>query len=69
MTEKFTLRGDYIELCKLLKLLGWCESGGAAKHAVGEGLVTVNAAVETRKACKIRKGQSVEYAGKIVIVE
>jgi ribosome-associated protein len=69
MTEKFELKGDFIELFKLLKLLGWCESGGMAKQAVAEGLVKVNGQVETRKACKIRLGQKVEFEGKTLVVE
>lgn len=67
--EKFQLRGDFIELFKLLKITGLCESGGAAKAAVSEGLVQVNGVVETRKACKIRTGQKVEFDGKTIEVE
>lgn len=69
MSEKFQLKGDYIELFKLMKLLGWCDSGGLAKQAVAHGLVRVDGKEETRKACKIRKGQTVEFEHKSVTVE
>lgn len=63
MGEKFVLEDDYIELIKLLKVMGCCESGGMAKAVVGEGLVKVDGAVEYRKRCKIRRGQRVAFEG------
>ena len=51
---------DFIELHKLLKFLGIAESGAEAKMLVAEGLVTVDGALELRKACKIRAGQVVQ---------
>jgi ribosome-associated protein len=62
-TLQFQLRGDYIELDKLLKTEGVCGSGGEAKLLVASGAVRVNGAVELRKSCKIRAGQFVETAG------
>jgi ribosome-associated protein len=67
--EKFPLRGDFIELFKLLKLTGLCDSGGAAKAAVSEGLVQVDGVTETRKACKIRVGQKVRFGESVIEVE
>ncbi len=43
----------HVELCDLLKLEGWSESGAQAKIAIAEGQVKVDGAVETRKRCKI----------------
>lgn len=61
---EFELAGhDYIELCNLLKVTGLCSSGGEAKTLIAEGEVRVDKAVETRKRCKIRSGQTVEFAG------
>ncbi len=57
----FPLTGEFIELYKLLKVTGLCESGGTAKHAIAEGLVKVDGAVELRKAFKVRSGHSVEF--------
>ncbi|MGL6146998.1 MAG: ribosome-associated protein YbcJ, partial [Plesiomonas sp.] len=42
----------YVELCDLLKIQGWSESGAAAKAVIAEGLVKVDGQVETRKRCK-----------------
>ena len=64
----FALQGEFIELYKLLKVTGLCESGGMAKCAVSQSAVKVDGQIELRKACKIRKGQSVEYAGEVVRV-
>lgn len=66
---KMSIDGDYIELIKLLKAAGICDTGGAAKIAVDEGYVKVDGSVESRKRCKIRKGQVVEIDGNIIEVE
>ncbi|MFC3396297.1 ribosome-associated protein YbcJ [Brenneria rubrifaciens] len=58
----------YVELCDLLKLLGWSESGAAAKLSIAAGDVTVDGQTETRKRCKIVAGQKVEFAGETVEV-
>ena len=65
---EFTLSGEFIELHKLLKVMGLCESGGMAKVAISGGLVQVNGAAETRKAFKVRKGHRVEFAGQGILV-
>ena len=65
----FTLTTEYIELFKLLKVTGLCESGGMAKCAVSQSAVKVDGKVETRKACKIRRGQRVEYGGQTIVVQ
>ena len=59
-THQFQMRGEFIELHKLLKIEGVCASGGEAKMLVASGEVRVDGAVELRKACKIRAGQIVE---------
>ena len=65
----FVLTTEFIELFKLLKAAGLCESGGMAKYAVSQSEVKVDGQVELRKACKIRKGQQVEFGGQIIFVE
>lgn len=68
--ETFTIvSGDYIELHDLLKVIGFCSTGGAAKTAITEGLVNVDGAVEQRKRCKIRKGQTVEYQSRKILIK
>ena len=54
------IRGEFIELHKLLKLMGVCASGGEAKAFVASGAVQVDGQTELRKACKIRAGQTVQ---------
>jgi ribosome-associated protein len=49
----------YIELSDLLKVVGLFTSGGKAKIAIAEGLVTVDGHPETRRRCKLRSGQAV----------
>ena len=62
--EDFLLEGsEFIELNRLLKITGLCESGGMAKAVIAEGRVKVDDKVELRKRCKIRKGQVVEFEG------
>ncbi|MBG6242039.1 MAG: ribosome-associated protein YbcJ [Candidatus Symbiopectobacterium sp. Dall1.0] len=67
--ETFHLdKHPHVELCDLLKLLGWSESGAAAKAAIADGGVSVDGQVETRKRCKIIAGQRVNFDGQSVNV-
>ena len=59
---QFHVRGEFIELNKLLKATDVCSSGGAAGALISSGSVQVNGEVELRKACKIRPGQIVKTA-------
>lgn len=63
------LRGEYIELDKLLKAMGLVESGGRARVLITEGVVTVDGQVELRKTAKIRAGQVVGFDGQQVKVK
>lgn len=56
----FELKGEYIELIKLLKVTGFAETGGMAKQMVEEGLVKCNGMIEERKRLKVRKGDLIE---------
>ena len=68
--QEFELEGrDYIQLNDLLKITGLCNSGGQAKLLIDQGLVAVDGKVETRKRCKIRSGQEVEFSGEQVEVK
>ncbi len=68
MKEFALTKSDHVDLCDLMKLTDLCDSGGEAKHLIAEGKVKVDGNVETRKRCKIRKGQLVEYKGQQVKV-
>jgi len=56
---EFPLTDEFIALNDLLKVTGICPSGGAGKALVATGTVAVDGAVEMRKTCKIRHGQTV----------
>ncbi len=53
---EFQLNGEYVELNQLLKMVGLCDSGGAGKVMVAEGVVSVDGLLELRKTAKIRAG-------------
>ena len=55
----FTINGEFVELNQLLKLVGVCDSGGAGKALVAEGVVSVDGQVELRKTYKVRAGSVV----------
>jgi ribosome-associated protein len=62
-TLEFSLRGEHVELCQLLKLSGIAGSGGQGQHMVADGLVRVDGQPESRKRAKIRAGQVVACGG------
>lgn len=59
--HQFDLTGDYVELNKLLKLLGLCETGGHANIEIEQGKVRYNNQIEFRKRKKLFKGDIVNY--------
>jgi ribosome-associated protein len=65
----FELRGEYIELIKLLKLLQIAESGGQAQIFVENGEVVLNNEIEHRKRAKLRRGDLVEIFDCIIKIQ
>jgi ribosome-associated protein len=64
---EFSLEGsEFIPLCDLMKVAGLTGSGAEAKHLIAERKVKVDGEIETRKRCKVRSGQLVEFQGKLV---
>ncbi len=59
---EFKLNDDYIELYKLIKVLGLVDSGADAKQIVADGHVRRNGEVELRKRAKILTGETIEIA-------
>jgi ribosome-associated protein len=57
-----------VELCKLLKFEGIVSTGGEAKLLIGDGQVTVNGEIETRKRKKISNGDKIEFRGETFLV-
>lgn len=62
------LESEFVELYKILKFEGIADSGGAAKQAISDGLVSVNGQVETRKSKKIGPGDQIEVRGQTIDV-
>lgn len=68
MAEFKLEEGEYIELHRLLKTTGLCDSGGIAKVLITQGCVLVDGQVELRRRCKIRQGQTVEFNSKAIVI-
>ena len=66
--ETFQIKGEYIQLNQLLKVLNWCEDGSHANYIIDEGLVKVNGQTEKRRRNKIIPGAIVEFDGNKVEV-
>ena len=62
------LKGEYIELNKLLKLVHLANTGGHAKLMVEEGIVFLNGKLEQRKRAKIKAGDKVEVNGNTILI-
>jgi ribosome-associated protein len=57
-----------IRLDHFLKREGLTQTGGHAKQAIQGGEVMVNGLVETRRKRKLHAGDTVEFAGRSVVV-
>jgi len=66
--REFKLRDEYIELVKLLKLLGLAETGGHAKIMIDDGHVLRDGKPEFRKRTKLRAGDSVDVNGTLITI-
>ena len=64
--KDFILDGQYIELVKLVKLLGIADTGGRARQLIEQGEVLVNGHTELRKKAKLRPGDKVEVFGRMI---
>ena len=69
VTRTFKLKSKYIELVKLIKLLGIAETGGHAKNMIDNGEVMLNGTRESRKRAKLRPGDKVEMADITILIE
>ncbi len=66
---EFELRGEFIELIKMLKVIQIAESGGQAQLFVENGEVMLNHEVEHRKRAKLRKGDVVEIFDLVIKIQ
>ena len=69
MTETIMIRGDFIKLDALMKFASLVASGGEAKMAIADGLVSVNGEVCTMRGKKIRPGDKVSFCGQDLSVQ
>ena len=65
---EFKVEGDHIPLIQLLKATNLVQTGGEAQIVVTEGQVMCNGHVDYRKRLKVRKGDTVEFAGEVIRV-
>lgn len=64
----FTLKTDFIALNKLLKAIGWAETGGHAHELIDTGAVTINGDVEMQRRKKVRVGMEVACEGNVISI-
>lgn len=67
--ETFKIKGEYIQLNQLIKIMEWCENGAEANSFIDEGLVKVNGVIEHRKRNKLVVGSKVEFNNQTVVIE
>lgn len=63
MEKEFKLKGDYIKLEQLLKVVGILDKGGQAKVYLTSNPVDVNGHNENRRGAKIHRGDVVKAEG------
>ena len=51
------IKGEYIQLNQLLKVMAWVNDGAMANDVIDNGLVKVDGTVETRRRNKIKPGR------------
>ena len=66
--ETITITTEFIKLDQLLKFANLVGTGGEAKLAIQDGLVTVNGEVCTMRGKKIRPGDRVELGGEVALI-
>lgn len=66
---EFKLEGDFIPLIQLLKAINLVETGGQAQQVVSEGLVKYNGQTDYRKRLKVKRGDTIEFAGRKIQIK
>ena len=62
------ITSEPVELYKILKFEGLVASGGEAKLVIGDGQVSVNGHIETRKRKKIVHGDTIVFGSETLLV-
>ncbi len=68
MEETIRIESDFIKLDSLLKFAALVGSGGEAKMAIADGLVSVNGEVCTMRGKKLWPGDRVSFCGAELVV-
>ena len=61
--HKVEINKEPLELYKILKFEGLTTTGGEAKLLIGDGQVTVNSEIETRRRRKMMSGDVIGFRG------
>ena len=61
--DEVSITGDMIRLGQFLKLAGAVDTGAEVKDLLGDGLVTVNGEVDTRRGRQLHRGDVVTLDG------
>jgi ribosome-associated protein len=69
MEETIKLRDEFIKLGQALKAANLVESGLDAKIVIGDGLVSVNGEIDTRRGRKLVDGDIVEFDGNKIFIK
>ena len=65
---KVDINKEPVELYKILKFEGLTTTGGEAKLLIGDGQVTVNGDVETRRRRKMLSGDIIGFRGEEILL-
>jgi len=60
-TQEILITHEPVELYKILKFEGLTSTGGEAKLAISDGLVSLNGETETRKRKKVFAGDHIKF--------
>ena len=66
--HKVDMNKEPVELYKILKFEGLTTTGGEAKLLIGDGQVTVNGEVETRRRRKMLSGDIIGFRGEEILL-
>ena len=66
--RKVDINKEPVELYKILKFEGLTTTGGEAKLLIGDGQVTVNGDVETRRRRKMLSGDIIGFRGEEILL-
>ena len=66
--HKVDINKEPVELYKILKFEGLTTTGGEAKLLIGDGQVTVNGDVETRRRRKMLSGDIIGFRGEEILL-